>query len=453
MLRNGIPETGDNTFKARLNKMTALSRPRIHWVSPLPPAETDIAHYTQRILAPLSDRADVILWTDAPRWDSALEKICTVRRFNPDKIMPVDFTTPRERMSEDEAIFVAIGNSWSFHSGLMRLCHRIPSIVVLHDLAIQELCRDAISNGVLNEVLYLQEMYRWYGKEGADLARKFLKGHVSAYDLSAVAPGFEVALGRAVSIVTHTSVGFETLKSLAYLPSYQLNLPFLAKPKATVEREASGPLRFVQFGYIGPNRRLEQVLDVLSGLRTFVDFQFDVVGKVWDAELINRRIRELDLQDVVRLHGFVEEAELDKMLGAAHLVFNLRYPTMGEASGSQLRVWNSGSAAVVTEQGWYSSIPEGSVFRVSVENEAQDLRNLILKLSKSRKMGESVGKSGREHLLQSHGVDRYAEEIVSVARRFKADARSALLAHSVRSIDTRHDNNRNIYFNEVAKLF
>ena len=54
-------------------------KPRLHWVSPLPPAETDIAHYTRRILPELAAETDLVLWTDAPDWDRHLHQIAPVQ--------------------------------------------------------------------------------------------------------------------------------------------------------------------------------------------------------------------------------------------------------------------------------------------------------------------------------------------------------------------------------------
>lgn len=124
---------------------TMQLRPTIHWVSPLPPAHTDIAHYTARIMPELSAVAEVILWTDAHEWDVSLERFCTIRHFDPDTALPRDFTQAR-RGSGPEILFIHIGNSWVFHAGLMRLAQRIPSIVVLHDLAIQELMIEAVKH-------------------------------------------------------------------------------------------------------------------------------------------------------------------------------------------------------------------------------------------------------------------------------------------------------------------
>ncbi|PHS19406.1 MAG: hypothetical protein COA78_00845 [Blastopirellula sp.] len=411
--------------------MTDRSRPRIHWVSPLPPRETDIAHYSVRILESLTKQADVVLWTDTPGWDRSLEDICTVREFDPDRVMPADFAAPGGALQTDEAVFIHIGNSL-FHSGLLRLCHRIPSVVVLHDPAIQELCRGAVAEGLFSKDLYRQEMRRWYGEEGLKMADQFLSWQLPAYDIATVAPGFEVAFGCAVSVMTHTSSAFEMAKARAYLPCYQLNLPFRSNPDVEISRVRTGPLKFIQFGYIGLNRRLEQVLEMLAGLDEQIDFTFDVVGKVWDPDLINARIAELGLQDRVQLHGFVKEAQLDDMLARAHLVFNLRHPTMGEASGSQLRIWNAGAVSVVTKQGWYNDIPPNTAFQISVENEKQELQDIIRQVAQDREFGQSIAQNGRDHLLRCHGTELYAQEVVAITRRFKADARQAMLARALR---------------------
>ncbi len=413
--------------------MSELTRPRIHWVSPLPPAETDIAHYTARILPELTERADVVLWTDAPDWDRSLEDLCPVRRLNPDRLLPVDFPAT-QTLSRDEAVFIHIGNSWVFHSGFLRLARRVPSVVVLHDLAIQELCLEAIHNELLRAEGYRSGMRRWYGPEGAALADRLLSGKTPAYDAAATAPGFEIALDCAAAALIHTGTAFEAVRDRKALPCYQLNLPFRASPTASAERALSGPLKFAQFGYIGPNRRLEQVLQALSELAGEIDFTFDILGNVWDPGHIGRRIDALGLQGRVTIHGFVNEPVLDAMLAQAHLIFNLRHPTMGEASGSQLRIWNAAAASVVTNQGWYGSIPEKTAFQISVENEKSELQALVRALAADRRLGHKIGWNGRERLLQAHGPALYADGLVAVARSFGHDAGAAMLTRSARQL-------------------
>jgi len=412
--------------------MTGSGKPRIHWVSPLPPAETDIAHYSARILPELAERSDLVLWTDASEWDAALEKICPVRQLDPDRQSPRDFARVGSGREGNDTVFIHIGNSWVFHSGFLRLARRIPSVVVLHDLAVQELCADAIRNELWAEDAYREEMQRWYGETGLDLAEGLLAGTISARDVSAPVPGFEVTLDRAVSVVTHTPGALTAVAGRKVLPCYQLDLPFRATSDAGAQRAVEGPLRLVQFGYIGPNRRLDQVLDTLSRLKDEIPFRFDIMGKVWDPPCIRERIAALGLSDHVEMHGFVDERELDATLADAHLVFNLRHPTMGEASGSQLRIWDASAASVVTDQGWYESLSDETVFKIPVNGEADALYTLLRRLATDREYGKQVGEAGRTRLVARHGPARYADGIVHVARRFGLDARQALLARRSR---------------------
>jgi len=414
--------------------MSGSDKPRIHWVSPLPPAETDIAHYSARILPELADRSELVLWTDAPEWDAALEDICPVHRLDPDRHSPMDLARSGSGIGSNDRVFVHIGNSWVFHSGFLRLARRIPSVIVLHDLAIQELCFDAIHNGLWSEKAYREDMHRWYGEAGLDLAERLLAGTISARDVSASAPGFEVTLDRAVSVVTHTTGAWTAVAGRKALPCYQLDLPFRATSDPGAQRAAEGPLRLVQFGYIGPNRRLDQVLDILSDLKNELPFRLDIMGKVWNPSYIRDRIADLGLSGHVAMHGFVEEKELDAALAEAHLVFNLRHPTMGEASGSQLRIWDAAAASVVTDQGWYESLPDETVFKIPLEGEGDALRALLKRLAADRAYGRQVGEAGRARLVARHGPARYADGIVHVARQFGADARRALLARRGRRL-------------------
>ena len=287
--------------------MSSEVRPQVHWVSPLPPAQTDIAHYTNRILPELAAACDLVLWTDAPQWDKALELHCEVRHLDPDRVRPRDFANAGQGRGP-EAVFVQIGNSWVFHSGLLRLIHRIPSIIVLHDLAIQELCFDAIHNRQFSRERYEAEMARWHGEHGMEQAAQVFAGKRKPFDLSHEIPGFEITLDRAVSVLAHTPAAYDAVSATGAVPTYLLDLPF--RPSKTIpsaSRATQGPLKFVQFGYIGPNRRLMEVLEALAPLRDEVDFRFDIMGKVWNHGLVRDRIRSLGLEGHVEIHGFVPE--------------------------------------------------------------------------------------------------------------------------------------------------
>lgn len=411
-------------------------RPRIHWFAPLPPADTDIAHYTTRILPELSKTAEIVLWSDAEgEWLSELGQWASVRRFDPNAMIPLDLTLGLPAAQGPEALFIHIGNYWVYHAGLMRLAQRMPAVVVLHDLALQEMLLDSIRYTGYSKEKYRAGMYRWYGRAGLEMADKLLAEELPAYEAVAKAPGFELLLDRAVSVLTHTPAAFQAVKARSVLPAYHLDLPFQPSETASAARKREGPLRLVQFGYIGPNRRLSQTLEALSGLRDEFDFHLDVVGKIWDRDLIAGQVAEMGLTGRVTLHGFLPEAELDKLLSEAHLVFNLRHPTMGEASGSQLRIWNAAALSVVTDHGWYHTLPDETTLKIPLENEIPALQELLRDLAQDHgARHEAVAQAGRERLLRFHNPQLYAEGIEQVARRFTRDAHATLLSRAAQSV-------------------
>ena len=408
------------------------ARPVIHWVSPLPPAETDIAHYTRRILPALCARADVTLWTDATTWDRELDRFCPVRSLDPLRVRPRDMTPKGRCDTRPGTVFINMGNAWLFHAGLLLLARRMPSVIVLHDLCVQEMLHDAIGQRILGKAEYLSAMQRWYGPAGRAAAMRALDGTIPVADLDPDFPGFDLALDQAIAALTHTSAASHAVANRGAVPAYQLDLPFAATGSGRKRQAGTGPLRLVQFGHIGPNKRLEQVLDALAAMGPGFDFVLDVVGRVWAPDFITRKCAALGLADKVRLHGHVPEPHLDTLIGRAHLVFNLRHPTMGEASGSQLRIWNAAAASVVTDRGWYAELPRDTVFHIPLDGEIGALCALLARLERDRDLGRAVGAAGRRHLMAHHDPERYADGIIEIAGNAARDTRDSLLAGAAR---------------------
>jgi glycosyltransferase involved in cell wall biosynthesis len=375
-------------------------------------------------------KAEVILWTDAREWDLTLERFCTVKHFDPDTVLPRDFTAAR-RGTGPEMLFVHIGNSWVYHAGLMRLAQRIPSIVVLHDLAIQELMLEAVAYDEWDASAYLAGMEKWYGAEGVKVGQACLDKTEKGSAISSQMPGFELVLEKARAVLTHTDVACDAVWArLPHLPCFLLPLPFVVGLQPTFERAVDGPLRLLQFGWIGPNRRLEQVLETLAQMPADFSYRLDVMGKIWNPDVIHTKVADLGLGAQVHLHGYVPEVVLEDALRQAHLVLNLRHPSMGEASGSQLRIWNAGATAAVTREGWYAGLPEDVAYLIDLEDETAQLHRLFSKLAADRSLGQTVGSAGRAYFETHHAPETYVQEVIKLAEETSLNARRTLALRS-----------------------
>lgn len=114
------------------------------------------------------------------------------------------------------------------------------------------------------------------------------------------------------------------------------------------------------------------------------------------------------------LHGFVSDAELDLKLTAADLALNLRYPSMGEASGTQCRLWDYGIPTVVTQVQWYASLPEDSVGFVRPDHEIEDIRAHLESFLAGPEVYAAKGEKGRQE-LRKYDPAQYARDRVQFA--------------------------------------
>ncbi|MEW5420682.1 hypothetical protein [Amorphus sp. 3PC139-8] len=413
------------------------TKPRIHWVSPLPPAETDIAEYTRRILPALSERSELTLWTDRQDWSEGLDRKANVRAFASDSIETLTQSLGNCRPGQPEAVFLHIGNNWQFHAGIARLAQQIPAYVVLHDVALLDFFRDLSGQGKIRRLGLLQDVVRWYGADAAMEIAAVLTGGLTGPDLYGRYPLWEIGIGRAAGVVVHTKPAEAIVGERAPVPVYRLELPFRAGGNGSPNRRNDGPLRFVQFGHIGPNRRLDVIFEALGQASRKIpdfDFIFDVFGKLWDPALFKRLAADYGISDKIRFRGFVSETELDEAISDAHLVFNLRNPTMGEASGSQLRIWANAAYSVVTDIGWYATLPSDTVAKVPAADERTGLLQVLERLHKNRAVGQQSGAAGLRLVGEKHTPERYADDIVSLAEKSARDIANQLLRESAERV-------------------
>ena len=86
----------------------------------------------------------------------------------------------------------------------------------------------------------------------------------------------------------------------------------------------------------------------------------------------------------VRILGFAPIEDFVGYLGACDIVLNLRYPTVGESSGTLLRRSGLGKAVMVSEVGSFAEFPEDVCLKVPVGAGEEDLIFEYLNLLVSR---------------------------------------------------------------------
>ncbi len=178
-------------------------------------------------------------------------------------------------------------------------------------------------------------------------------------------------------------------------------------------------LRLVVFGFLGANRRLAAVLDVLAALPDRA-VRLDIYGMLEEPAALHEQVAALGLGHRVACHGYVPEAVLRDALLQADLAINLRSPSMGEASASQLRIWSAGLPAIVSRTGWYATLPAGTVCYAGPEDEAAQLAAHLAAFRRDPAPYRAVGLRGRAVVVQQHTPEGYARGLLDIVAQVPA---------------------------------
>jgi SAM-dependent methyltransferase len=152
------------------------------------------------------------------------------------------------------------------------------------------------------------------------------------------------------------------------------------------------------FGYIKPYKRIAETLRALRRLvRVEPRVKMILAGEPHPDLPIVRLIRDLGLEAHVRLLGYTPVEDFSAYINACDVVVNLRFPTVGESSGSLLRAFSAGRPALVSDIGSFAELPGDVCLKVPVGDGEEDLIFEYLNLLVSRpEAGRRIGENARK---------------------------------------------------------
>jgi len=382
---------------------------KLNFFSPLPPTRSDIARLTVHMLPHLAREAEVTVWSSEPEWKFEPPNGVTVRHYDLQR-------PPWREINQADATFYQMGNDPRYHHAIWQMSRQHPGIVILHDLAMQHFFSGLVFHDRgMNRREYLELVERHHGIEGRVLAEKHVHGLLATEELAQRCPLTDAATENALAVIVHSAAAFSALPddaSVVQLPlCVGMPMPVLAP------RTAKEPYRLTVFGFLGPNRKLPLLLRALATFPERARFRLDIFGTMDGQEKMHQLVARLGLSETVTLHGFVSANELDAALRQTDLVVNMRDPSMGEASGSQLHLWQYELPSLVTERAWYATLPGKAVAFVRPEHEIEDIQQHLAKFLANPETYRELGRNGRRHVGEHHSIENYARSLLEVARR------------------------------------
>jgi glycosyltransferase involved in cell wall biosynthesis/SAM-dependent methyltransferase len=350
---------------------------RVAFFSPLPPARSGIADYSEVLIASLRHLLDLQAFSNA------------AQPFDPARF--------------DVALY-QVGNN-GYHDFVYETALRHPGVVVMHESNLHHLISDlTIRRGDWDA--YVREC----AYHGGEPARAFAE-RVRKLEVGPDYEGLTMTrrlLESARGVIVHSHFMEAEIRAAGYKGPIAV-IPhgaWIPEADRNAWRFKLGldevtPLVGI-FGYLKPYKRIAESLRAFRRLvRLVPNARMILVGEPHPEFPIEPMIRSMGLSAHVRILGFAPIADFVGYLGACDIVLNLRYPTVGESSGTLLRSLGLGKAVLVSEIGSFAEFPEDVCLKVPVGAGEEDLIFEYLNMLVSRpEVAQALGARARDYVAQ-----------------------------------------------------
>jgi glycosyltransferase involved in cell wall biosynthesis/SAM-dependent methyltransferase len=369
---------------------------RVAFFSPLPPVRSGIADYSEALIGALRWHAELRVFSSAPA------------HFDPERF---DLTVYQLGNNPHHEFVYLAALSW-------------PGVVVMHESNLHHLVADMTVtrsdwDAYVNECEY----------NGGAEARAFAE-RVRALEVGPDYTGLPMTrriLESARGLIVHSRHMEQEMRQAGFAGPIAV-IPHGAWIPAgdrggyrdRLGLDETTPLIGI-FGFLKPYKRIAESLRAFRRLvRVVPNARMILVGEPHGELPLEAMIRAMQLSAHVRIFGFTPPEEFVGYLSACDIVLNLRYPTVGESSGTLLRSLGLGKAVLVSDIGSFREYPDDICLKVPVGPGEEDLIFEYLNLLVSRPgVAGELGTRAREYVSRECSWEavarRYAEFLRAVA--------------------------------------
>jgi len=403
------------------------SKPRLAFVSPLPPEKSGIADYSAQILPALRRHYEIDIISAQEAIDDAwIMAHCAIRT--------VDWFEANAHYYD--RILYHIGNS-TFHQHMFPLLQKIPGVVVLHDFYL----------GNISAYLELHSGWRKYWVS----ALLHSHGYAAvedrfAGDLRHVIYHYPVNFGvleQAQGIIVHSHHAREL--SQQFYPNYGSDgwriIPLARRVlssagKSSARRDlgfSEGDTVVCSFGFIQDTKLSHRLLDawlasdLVADRRCHLVFVGELPRDPY-GEMMRSRVESPASGGRVHITGFAPAEVYSLYLRAADIGVQLRAFSRGETSAAVLDCLRHGLATIVNANGSMAELPPDCVLRLEDQFETAALVQALQRLRKDVPERLRLGAAACAHMDEHHDPTRIAEQYREAIEAF---ARQAPTLHNL----------------------
>ncbi|MDQ2823295.1 MAG: glycosyltransferase [Pseudomonadota bacterium] len=388
------------------------ARPRLAYVSPLPPERSGISDYSAELLPELSRHYEIdVITPQLEMSDPWIKSNCAMR--SPAWLLA--------HADEYDRVLYHFGNS-HFHQHMFEMLEEVPGLVVLHDFFL---------SGIASH-MELSDSMRGFWVDNLYTSHGYHAVHDRFHtpDIAEVIwryPTNLSVLRSALGVIVHAE-NSRRLASSWYpgdAPAEWTVIPHLRVPENGVSRaEARLALGlrdddFVvcSFGLMGPTKLNHRLLDawLASPLSQDENCILVFVGENQQGDYgraLSKKMQQSGTGERIRITRWTDTPVFRQYLAAANLGVQLRTLSRGETSGTVLDCMNYGLATIVNANGSMADLPDDGVVKLAEEFDDTDLSAALEQMWKNSSARTQLGARAREIIRTVHAprscADQYA---------------------------------------------
>lgn len=413
-------------------------RPRLAYVSPLPPARSGIADYSAELLPVLSRHYDIeVIVSEDQVADPWILENCPQRS--------VDWF--RRNPGRYDRVIYHFGNS-SYHEHMFSLLEEIPGVVVLHDFFLSGVILHREGSGRCPGA-WASSLY---GSHGYPALRAGFTAPVA--ETVCEYPCNLSVLQNAQGVIVHSEhsrrlarrwYGKEADKDWRCIPLLRKS----AEAGSATRLAARGRLGFrpedflvCSFGLIGRTKQNHRLLEawLRSPLARDARCHLVFVGEN-DAGAYGSALREAiaasGCHDRVKITGWAEPGLYRAYLRAADAGVQLRTLSRGETSAAVLDCMSHGIATIVNANGGMDDLPGDAVWKLPDDFDDAQLVDALAMLYADGEKREKLSVRAQEVIRTDHDPVRCAARYAEALEGFHRAARASVsgLTQEIAALD------------------
>jgi len=405
-------------------------KPRLAFVSPMPPERTGIADYSAQLLPALAEYYRIELVVTQR----------TVDPFEGNDGFPVrDVGWLRANAGQIDRVVYQMGNS-PFHQHMLPLLEEVPGTVVMHDFYLSGLMSWLEMQGGQKHV-WTRALYSAHGYPA--VRERFRDAEVAKLRYPA---NFQ-ALQQAQGVIVHSEhsrglverwYGKELLGSVDVIPLVRQPSSETNKQQARAKLGlAEADFIVCAFGFLDATKLNHRLLEswLESAVSKSPTSRLIFVGQCPEDDYgkgLRETIESSGCGNRVRITGFASSEQYRNYLLAADVAVQLRAHSRGETSAAILDCMGHGLPVIVNANGSMAELSREAAYMLDDEFNQDDLQTALESLWSQPEKREKLGRCARQIIRNVHAPDRcafqYAEALEKSHRRAATGSGSLIQA-------------------------